>query len=97
MRSPLCKNKEEQEWWCTFWNSSYYPKHQPVKKEATFDLPGLETDSHGNVIGDSGPLITTLDDSNKQASTIHIQKAETTRSVKALEKAGCKFTDYHER
>jgi hypothetical protein len=31
------------------------------KKEATFDLPGPETDLHGNIIGDSGPLITTLD------------------------------------
>jgi hypothetical protein len=69
----------------------------PVKNEATFDLPGPEIDSHGNVIGDSGPLITTLDDHMQTSFNNHIQKAETTRSVKALEKAGFKFTDYQER
>jgi hypothetical protein len=65
------------------------------KKEATFDLPGPETDLHGNIMGESGPLITTLDDPNKQASITSYKKPKLPEACKALERAGFKFTGYH--
>ena len=65
------------------------------KKEATFDLPGPETDLHGSIIGDSGPLITTLDHPNKQATITTYKKPKLPEVFKALEKAGFKFTGYH--
>jgi hypothetical protein len=38
---------------CTKCTIEYWPKQQPVKKSSRFDLPGPETDSHDNVIGDN--------------------------------------------
>jgi hypothetical protein len=37
-------------------------KTSTSKEGSNLDLPEPETDSHGNVIGDLGPLITTLED-----------------------------------
>ena len=44
----------------------YWPNQTPVKKADKFDLPGPETDQHGNVIGDKDILIELIDEPNKE-------------------------------
>ena len=51
---------------CTKCTIEYWPKQQPVKKQSKFDLPGPETDDHGNVIGDNNIPIAMIEDPNKQ-------------------------------
>jgi len=74
--------------------SDYYPKFQQQEHRAVCEdyidkanRPGPETDSHGNVIGESGPIIVTLDDPNKELSTTvnnHVQEAKTTRLLQGI-------------
>lgn len=58
---------------------------------------GLTMDSHGNVIGDSGPIIAVADDPNNEASSTLYRKQKLTEVFKALERKGWKFTNYEER
>ena len=58
---------------------------------------GLAMDSHGNVIGDSGPIIAVADDPNNEASSTLYRKQKLTEVFKALERKGWKFTKYEER
>jgi hypothetical protein len=97
MRSLFVRNKEDQEYICTFCNILYYPKHQPVKKESTFDLPGPETDSQGNVIGDNMPLIAMIDDPNKNLSSTSYKQQKLPAAYEAQKKSGFKFINYEER
>ena len=60
-------------------------------------MPGPATDIHGNVIGDSGPVIAAVDDPNKEASSTLYRKQKLPEVFKALEKAGFKFTNYEEK
>ena len=39
---------------CTKCTIQYWPDQQPVKKQSKFELPGPNTDEHGNVVGDIG-------------------------------------------
>jgi len=54
-------------------------------------------DSHGNVIGDSGPIIAVADDPNNEASSTLYRKQKLPEVFKALERKGWKFTNYEER
>jgi len=75
-RSLFLNDKETQEYICTNCNITFYPNHQIVKQPDRFDLPGPQTDIHGNVIGDSGPIIAAVDDPNKK----HLQPFTRNRS-----------------
>jgi hypothetical protein len=46
---------------CTKCTIEYWPNQTPVKKADKFDLPGPETDSHGNIIGDNDIPIAIID------------------------------------
>ena len=82
---------------CTKCNINYWPKQTPVKKADRFDLPRPATDSFGNVIGDSRPTITTLDDPNNELSSTTYKRQKLTAAYEGLSKHGYKFTSYEER
>jgi hypothetical protein len=65
-------------------------KHVWVKKSSKFDLPGLPTDSHGNVIRDNTIPIVVIDSPTEPS----YRKQKLPASYEALEKAGFKFTSY---
>jgi hypothetical protein len=75
----------------------YWPKQQPVKRSSKFDLPGPETDSHGNVIGDNTIPIAVIDDPNKELSETTYKKQKLSPSFEMLKRHGFKFTTYEER
>jgi hypothetical protein len=82
---------------CTKCTIEYWPKQQPVKKQSKFDLPGPETDDHGNVIGDNNIPIAMIDDPNKQLSSTTYKKQKLSPLFRMLEKQGFKITSYEER
>jgi hypothetical protein len=76
----------------------YWPNQTPVKKADKFDLPGPETDSHGNVIGDNEIPIAVLDISREGSPTLYTQQNQKLPpSFEALRRHGFKFTSYEER
>ena len=82
---------------CTKCTIEYWSKQQPVKKQSKFDLPGPETDDHGNVIGDNNIPIAMIDDPNKQLSSTTYKKQKLSPLFRMLEKQGFKITSYEER
>ena len=82
---------------CTKCTIEYWPKQQPVKKSSRFDLPGPETDSHGNVIGDNDIPIAVIVDPNKELSSTTYKQQKLSPPFEMLKKAGFKFTSYEER
>jgi hypothetical protein len=79
---------------CTKCTIEYWPKQQSVKKQSKFDLPGPETDEHGNVIGDNNIPIAVIDDPNKQLSETTYKKQKLSSSFEALKRQGFKITSY---
>jgi hypothetical protein len=75
----------------------YWPKQQPVKKSSKFDLPGPETDEHGNVIGDKNIPIAMIDEPNRELSSTSYKSQKLPAAYEALKKSGFKFTSYQER
>jgi hypothetical protein len=82
---------------CTKCTIEYWPTLQQVKKSSKFDLPGPETDEHGNVIGDNDIPIAAIDDPNKTLSSTTYKQQKLSPSFEMLKKAGFKFTSYDER
>jgi hypothetical protein len=82
---------------CTKCTIEYWPTVSPVKKADRFDLPGPDTDSHGNVMGDKNIPIAIIDDPNKEVSSTTYKQLKLSPSFEALKKAGFKFTSYEER
>jgi hypothetical protein len=82
---------------CTECTIEYWPKQQPVKKSSKFDLPGPETDEHGNVIGDNNIPIAVIDDPNKQLSSTTYKQQKLSPSFEALKRSGFKFISYEEK
>ena len=76
---------------------TYWPNQQPVKKSSKFDLPGPNTDEHGNVIGDNDIPIAVIDDVNKEVSSTTFNKQKLSPLFKSLEAQGFKITSYEER
>jgi hypothetical protein len=68
-----------------------------VKKANKFDLPGPETDEHGNVIGDNNIPIAMIDDPNKELSSTSYKQQKLPAAYEALRKQGFKFINYEER
>jgi hypothetical protein len=82
---------------CTKCTIEYWPKQQPVKESSKFDLPGPETDEHGNVIGDNNIPIATIDDPNKELSETTFKKQKLPAAYEALSRNGFHWTSYEER
>ena len=59
------RDKETQEYLCSFCNIVYYPNNELVHKENTFDLPGPNTDSQGNVVRENIIPIAMIEDPDK--------------------------------
>jgi hypothetical protein len=94
---PLTQEDMKGGYICTKCTIEYWPKQQPVKKSSKFDLPGPETDSHGNVIGDNDIPIVVIDDPNKELSSTTYKQTKLSPSFEALKRSGFKFTSYEER
>jgi hypothetical protein len=75
----------------------YWPTVSPVKKANKFDLPGPETDEHGNVIGDKNIPIVMIDEPNRELSSTSYKQQKLSPSFEALKRQGFKFTSYEER
>jgi hypothetical protein len=69
---------------CTKCTIEYWPNQTPVKKANRFDTPGLDTDSHGNIIGDKNIPIAILDN-NREASSITYKQ----QKLPAVSLPGC--------
>jgi hypothetical protein len=71
---------------------TYWPTLQSVKKSSKFDLPGPNTDEHGNVIGDNDIPIAVIDDRNKNVSSTTFKKQKLPPAYEALSKHGFRWT-----
>jgi CRISPR/Cas system-associated protein Cas10 (large subunit of type III CRISPR-Cas system) len=86
-RSLFLRDKDTQEFICTFCNILYYPNNQLVKKANRFEVPD---GSDPNV--DKSPPIVMMDEPNKElSSTLYKQQKL------AAAHQGFKFTTYEER
>jgi uncharacterized Zn ribbon protein len=95
--TPLTREDMIGAYVCTKCTIEYWPKQQPVKKTSKFDLSGLPTDSHGNVLGDNDIPIAVIDDVNKDLTSTTFKKQELPAAYEALKKSGFNFTRYEER
>jgi hypothetical protein len=86
------------EYHCTKCTITYWPNQQPVKKSNRFDVPGPDTDEHGNVIGDKTIPIVMMDGDNlKEVSSTAYKQVKLPAAYEALRKSGFAFTSYEER
>jgi hypothetical protein len=95
--TPFTREDMKGGYVCTKCTIEYWPKQQPVKKQSKFDLPGPETDEHGNVIGDNNIPIAVIDDPNKQLSSTIYKQQKLSPSFEALGRQGFKWITYEER
>jgi hypothetical protein len=83
---------EKEEWFCTRCNVSYFPnKGDKVKRGNKFETPGPLTDSHGNIIGKKGPLVSMVDD----GPTTPPRKSVFPRSLEGLKRPGVNITGFN--
>lgn len=95
---PLTQEDKVGGYLCVKCTIEYWPTVEPVKKQSKFDLPGPETDSHGNIIGDNTPIIATIDPTDKQSSTAYYgQQQKLSPSFEVLKKQGFHFKSYEEK
>jgi hypothetical protein len=69
---PLTQEDKIGGYLSTKFTIEYWPNQTSVKKADKFDLPGSESDQHGNVIGDKDILIAMIDENNKECLQLHI-------------------------
>jgi CRISPR/Cas system-associated protein Cas10 (large subunit of type III CRISPR-Cas system) len=91
-RSLFLRDKDTQEYLCSFCNIIYYPNNQLVKKANRFEVPD---GSDPNV--DKSPPIVMMDDVNKDVSSTLYKHQKLAAAYKALQHQGFKFTTYEER
>lgn len=97
-RKLFCNDKETQDYICIKCNITYYPNNEIVKKANNFETPGPETDSHGNIIGDNGPIISMLDNTpDKPSSTAYYGQQKLSASFEVLKRHGFRITSYEEK
>ena len=96
-RSLFLRNKDEHEYICINCNIIFYPNNQLTKKANKFDLPGPETDSQGNVIGNNTIPIAMIDYPNKEPSSTLYKQQKLTATYEALRKQGFNWLNYEER
>jgi CRISPR/Cas system-associated protein Cas10 (large subunit of type III CRISPR-Cas system) len=91
-RSLFLRDKDTQEYLCSFCNIVYYPNNQLVKKANRFEVP---EGSDPNV--DKSPPIVMVDEPNSDLSATLYKQQKLTRAYEALRKTGFTFTSYEER
>ena len=89
-RHLYLRDKETQEYICTFCNIIYYPNNQLVKKANRFEVPDGSDPNQDRV-----PPIVMMDDV-KESSTLY-KNQKLTAAYEALRKQGFNFTNYEER
>jgi hypothetical protein len=77
---------------CTKCTIEYWPNQALVKKANKFDLPGPETDEHGNVVGNKNIPISIIDEPNTSYKQQKLPAA-----YAALSRQGFKWITYEER
>jgi hypothetical protein len=92
---PLTQEDKIGGYLCTKCTIEYWPKQTPVKKADKFDLPGPDTDSHGNIIGNKKIPMAVID--TPEASSTAYKQPKLTAAYEALRKSGFPFTSYEER
>ena len=90
-RSLFLRDKDTQEYICTFCTIIYYPNNELVKKANRFEVPDGSDPNQSRV-----PPIAMIDDVNKVSSTLYKQQ-KLTAAYEALRKQGYRFVDYQER
>jgi CRISPR/Cas system-associated protein Cas10 (large subunit of type III CRISPR-Cas system) len=91
-RSLFLRDKDTQEYLCSFCNIIYYPNNQLVKKANRFEVPD---GSDPNV--DKSPPIVMMDDVNKDVSSTLYKQQKLTAAYEALRRQGYHWTNYEER
>ena len=91
-RSLFLRDKETQEYLCTFCTITYYPNNQLVKKANRFEVPDGSDPNQNRV-----PPIAMIDDPNKRLSSTTYKQQKLTAAYEALQKKGFHFTSYEER
>ena len=82
---------------CTKCIITYWPNQTPVKKANKFDVPGPNTDEHGNVTGDKTIPIAVVEDVRNEIHSTSYKQQKLPEAYKALQKAGFTWTSYEER
>jgi hypothetical protein len=95
--TPFTQEDMKGAYLCTKCTIEYWPKLSSVKKANKFDLPGPNTNDHGDIIGDKTIPITTIDDPNKEMSSTSYSSQRLAPSFEALKKQGYRITSYEER
>lgn len=90
-RSLFLRDKDTQEFICTFCNIIYYPNNQLVKKANRFEVPDGSDPNENRV-----PPIAIIDDVKDVSSTLYKQQ-KLTAAYEALKKQGFHWTSYEER
>jgi len=76
---------EKEEWFCNRCHISYFPnKGQKVKRPSRFETPGPQTDKHGNITGEKGPIVSMIDHS----PNLRPRKSVFPRSLEHLKRTG---------
>ena len=91
-RSLFLRDKDTQEYICTFCTIIYYPNNQLVKKANRFEVPDGSDPNQSRV-----PPIAMIDDVNKNVSSTTYKQQKLTAAYEALKKSGFHFTSYEER
>ena len=88
-RSLFLRDKDTQEYLCSFCNIIYYPNNQLVKKANRFEVPD---GSDPNV--DRSPPIVMMDGVNRNVSSTLYKQQKLTAAYEALRKQGFHWTNY---
>ena len=79
------------EWWCERCHVSYFPNRgQKVKRPSRFETPGPNTDRHGNITGERGPIVSMVNDDN--ATFVRPLRNKFPRSMEYLKRSGVNIT-----
>jgi hypothetical protein len=83
---------QKEEWYCNRCAISYFPNRgEKVKRANKFSTPRPETDKHGNITGEKGPIVSMVDDSSATASP---KKPVFPRSLETLKRTGVNITSF---
>jgi len=91
-RSLFLRDKDTQEYICSFCTIIYYPNNQLVKKANRFEVPDGSDPNQSRV-----PPIAMMDDVNKNVSSTTYKQQKLTAAYEALRKQGFRWTSYEER
>jgi hypothetical protein len=88
-RSLFLRDKDTQEYICTFCTIIYYPNNELVKKANRFEVPDGSDPNQSRI-----PPIAMIDDVNKNVSSTSYKQQRLTAAYAALQWKGFRFTNY---